>query len=545
MADPSIALAFRNPQIEDPMVLQGRAMSLQQMAQSRQMNDQQMAQSRQMNDQQMQINQARLQEEKLKADAQDRYAQDDAFTKQTYAEAIKNHPADKPFDLDSAVRTKIVSRVGQQYLQDFDKSTKDHADYLGKKTKDELELDAKRIEGLSRHLDAVMAVKPGDTSAEAEALRDAEWKKQVTIAKAKGYDPDNTTDLNYPGYAQLPVYSTMLKGGVLHTKTAAEMLKAQTEAAKAKADEALAPVKQGEAENKAVAEAMKTYSPILSQQDTVVRYNTIREGMKPEVAKLFPAPPPTLLPTDKLPEEFRSSLRNLGKTSAEIDTASLTQQARDNTAQRNQLRQQIADQNDRLRRDLGGQKGNGLTQAQITTEARNIAALENGTAAQPGLNAQRLRIGADLKRGKTTDSKGKTVELDADGREALQSRLAAINDSLQQTLFRKAKLYNVTPPDPTDVKAAAEGADIEATDGSIWKKSSGVAFFVKAGASNRQAEPEPAKGTQKPEAPKAASQKPAQPLPKGAVSVKAPDGSVHTFPNQAAADKFKKLANIP
>lgn len=38
---------------------------------------------------------------------------------------------------------------------------------------------------------------------------------------------------------------------------------------------------------------------------------------------------------------------------------------------------------------------------------------------------------------------------------------------------------------------------------------------------------------------------PHTPIHSGSVSVTAPDGSVHTFPNQAAADQFKKAANIP
>lgn len=51
-------------------------------------------------------------------------------------------------------------------------------------------------------------------------------------------------------------------------------------------------------------------------------------------------------------------------------------------------------------------------------------------------------------------------------------------------------------------------------------------------------------GQPTPVQPKAGNNPPARNSGRSGVSVTAPDGSVHTFPNQAAADKFKKLAGI-
>jgi hypothetical protein len=81
----------------------------------------------------------------------------------------------------------------------------------------------------------------------------------------------------------------------------------------------------------------------------------------------------------------------------------------------------------------------------------------------------------------------------------------------------------------------------------IMKRYGGDNSNAAAPAQNAPAAPAKAQQQQSPaQAPpvQGAGTKPAQPQSSGQIRVTAPDGSKHLFPNQAAADKFKKLAGI-
>ena len=174
-----------------------------------------------------------------------------------------------------------------------------------------------------------------------------------------------------------------------------------------------------------------------------------------------------------------------------------TRQAREES---NQTRLDVAAANAQSRKDiaqmgidfrresLGNKTGSRLTPGQQQVEERNIAALEYGTANRPGLHSQRVAIGDQLKRG--VDSNGHA--LDEGGRQAALDKLQSLTDTLQNTQFRKADLYGVGKPDPDDVKAAKDGDEIQATDGSLWKKQDGVAYYRGAGGGSPAAAPSPA-----------------------------------------------------
>lgn len=160
----------------------------------------------------------------------------------------------------------------------------------------------------------------------------------------------------------------------------------------------------------------------------------------------------------------------------------------------NDIRRDLGQQAIDLRREAAanraGGRGPALTPGQLKVEERNISALEDGTASRPGLNAQRLRVGALLKSGK--DAKG--AALDEDGKAQLQAQLQGLDDSLQKAQYRKAKLYDIQSPDPEDVAGADENSEIETPDGSVWTKKGGIAFFTRRGGGEPSTKP-PAKPT--------------------------------------------------
>lgn len=148
------------------------------------------------------------------------------------------------------------------------------------------------------------------------------------------------------------------------------------------------------------------------------------------------------------------------------------------------LRRELANQNLAFRQAALANKGGGrqMTPGQRAVEERNINAVEWGTASRPGLHGQRQQIGDQLKvvgeqlqkDPNAKDPKGTPLK---EIRAALMSKLTAANMNLQNSQFRKADLYGIGKPDPADVEAAENGAEIQAPDGATWKKQDGVAFF--------------------------------------------------------------------
>jgi len=226
---------------------------------------------------------------------------------------------------------------------------------------------------------------------------------------------------------------------------------------------------------------------VLSRASTAAEANALRDELPAKIADRLPKPPADEKTWDA--EKWRRGVLNSVRTPDQQLRAEDTAEQRKAADQYRQdsldLRRDIADQNAAirregmdLRRDAASQRrGPQLTPGQVKVEERNISALEYGTSARPGLHAQKISIGSQLKRG--TDSKGQT--LDDAGRQKLQADLEAVNLNLQQAQYRKAELYNIKAPNPQDVAAAQDGEEIQGADGSVWKKKEGVAYFVNRG----------------------------------------------------------------
>jgi len=194
--------------------------------------------------------------------------------------------------------------------------------------------------------------------------------------------------------------------------------------------------------------------------------------------------------------ETRRAIQQMGMTSdqrARDDDRSAAEADRNRQRDMDRdLRRDIAEQNAAMRgvyleilrnKGAGGRR---LTPGQMGVELRNIEGLETGTGTKdkPGLNTLRLRFGQQLKSGK--NEKGEFFKDPKTGKitdqaehDRIQSELQAATDNLQHAQFRKANLYNIPTPDPQDIGAAEEGAEIPTAEGAIWTKRGGVAFFTR------------------------------------------------------------------
>lgn len=303
MSDAAIPLSVRPMQVDSPLDSVGRAVGLKAAAQG------------------IQLNQARLDEERLKV----QQAQEDARDQQTIQQGYAQYPGDF-----KKVRETIAPKVNTRSLANFDRAVEAHAAGMAKMSQDEIALRKERYSLLANHLGAVMQVKPGDKSPQGVAARAAEWAKQVTLAKANNQDPDNQIPLEFPGDEALPVLDVQLRGDVAHMKSEEDRRKAAEEAEKAKRDAAeetrkaaKAPVELEELQTKAALAARQSAASILASAETQEEYAAHYANLKPDVAKNFPKP--DAFDAKKTP----GKIRQIGQTSEQQVVTSLTSEQRD------------------------------------------------------------------------------------------------------------------------------------------------------------------------------------------------------------------------
>jgi hypothetical protein len=301
MGSAAIPLGYKPPQLDQYSATDAlkQRMGLQAMAQAAQLND------------------AKIQEERLKTQALEEDRRDNDAIRQGYS----LYPGDL-----KKVRDHIASKVNPRNLQAFDKSVQEHAAALAKMDSDQITVNRERAEQLARHLDAVSAVKRGDNSPEAVTARAAEWAKQVTLAKGKGFDPDNQIPAEYPGDEALPVLDTQLRGGAKHLAD---------EEARRKAEATALDVK--EKGNKIASEQLTEAAGILAAAAERGPAEYIKERAKIEDPKLrarFADPPEDAQPLTPLDTDFVENVRSIGLKAHEQATVTSTKALRQETAQR-------------------------------------------------------------------------------------------------------------------------------------------------------------------------------------------------------------------
>lgn len=201
------------------------------------------------------------------------------------------------------------------------------------------------------------------------------------------------------------------------------------------------------------------------------------------------------------------------------DTLDLRRDIADTTAKLREIGLEIS----RTRAENAGARG-GLSATGLKTEERAIANIENT------LNQKRITLGKQLQ----TKRNAKNEDLDEKGVAQVEAQLAAATDSLQNTQFRKARLYDIAVPDVAMIDSAGEKQEIEAPDGSVWTKKGGVAFFTRM-AGQQPAAAAPAAPTAPVAAPKsgaAPAQPPARPSGAAAATHQRPTAARAAAPQQ-------------
>lgn len=322
MGDFTVPLATRTAQIDSPLEAQARGLSLQQMAQG------------------VQMNAAKLKEEQLKAKAAEEDRRDWKTIQDAYGSAVQNTKPGQPFDY-QALRNKIAPSVNPRNLAIHDKTVLEHVTGMSKWDADKIKNDQSQTEAASKHIDAVLSVRPGDNSPEAVAARAAEWAKQVTLAKAKGLDPQNEYDpTHYPGDEALNTIDVGLKGTKLHLAEAKQAQDIASEKAEAERKKRLeAPQLTIEEQKAADAQRVAATSQLVAAGARSWNdYDALLNSFKPEIARSFPLLPKPDDPSAPLDEEVINNLQQIGMTPTAQATSMLTKQQRETQAEANNER---------------------------------------------------------------------------------------------------------------------------------------------------------------------------------------------------------------
>ncbi len=527
MATPTIPLGIRPPQFESGADTLQRGLGMANLATANQ------------------INQVRLQEEKQKAqelaeDREDQNAIQREFLNPAHLKPDKDDPTHRVMDFDS-LRGALAGKVRMRSLQQLDKdhlaqvqairqtSAAEKADqYNALALKREQNLAVGReIQGLEQLDDKD---KPAFYAGALQRLK----KQNIDVSDMPETIPgDGSFNQRLQALAAVHGYSGALLNDAMR-KQKLDTAAAQEKRAIAESESKDSEVQQKKkaAQREEIARMYLAADPQTPEEHLALvdKIDSNYPAVATEYAgiKFDPDKTPRIMQDMALPAEKRM-------VAGQRDEAA---QARADYQQDSlDLRRQIARQTDAfrqdsldLRRDLGaGRSRNGLTQNAFKVEERNISSLEDGTANRPGLNAQRRKLGTMLASG--VNEKGEKVEFSTEEgkivKDRITSAIQAVNDNLQQVQFRKAKLYGIDYPATEDIEAAKDGEPIEALDGSVWKKSYGVAFYQGKGKGTDPGTPKPSASA----APKPATPaKAAPPAPPDAVVKRLSTGE-HTFKN--------------
>lgn len=553
MADSSIPLGVKTPQFNSTSELLHRGLTLRNLAQS------------------ADLNALRIQEERNRVQAANEDREDEGviqkmFLDPKYRVAPEADPdAGTPrgstphFDSDT-FRNDLVGKVRMRNLQRWDK---DHADAVSAMKQSVMvdnqisdqKLDkAKKLNDLRAQ--AAMAL---STLADADKPPAyATWLQRLAVAG------DNVSQ--YP--TSIPAdgsfnrtLDSWLAGSAFQSRALRDVEKKEMANRAAKQSEAIQQKAEEDIKSHAREQAARTYLKVKTPADHTKWLAGLDASIADEYKDLPFDPKATpqvvqdmALTTQQRTQAVQRDQAAEDRAKAQRDTLDLRRESQESTAAFRRdsldLRRDIAEQGNALRRELTGTGTRShLTPGQLKVEERNISAQENGTASRPGLNSLRLKYGNLLTPRK--DSQGKPIYdaanakneriRDGDGNltnvgREIKSQFDAATDTLQEIQYRKAKLYGIIPPDPTDAKAADNGADIEAADGSIWKKSNGVAFFKSMGQATAPAAPAP------PTASKASTPPPSS-APEPTVSYVLKGGQYdgkHLSGPKSVVDKFMK-----
>jgi hypothetical protein len=517
--DARIPLGFRaeQPELYTPADAQRKRLSLQQMAQQTRALDMR----------------AREDEEKLRRMNEDR--EDEGFIQQAFTDTGGDH---------EKMRAAIAPKVRFRNLQRWDN---DHlqAQRAALSMANEERIATKLKNDLAGGEVAALLAMPYEQR-KVELPAALERLKKNQIDTIPDFDP---TDANLKAAAARVGYlGTLLSHAekkALEEKRVAEEKRAKEQTERIDADE------KRKAKQTKLEDAARGHLGVTS----ATQHLDWLKSLDPEIAPLYK----NLTNYDA---NTRRAIQQMGMTSVQREQANQRDEAAEQRAQYQRdsldLREQIANQNAGLRAAYNeilrtrGAGGRTLTPGQLQVEQRNIDALENGTGTKekPGLNALRMRLGQQLKSGKNEkgeafkDKAGKIT--DQAEHDRIVSELQAVNDNLQNVQFRKAKLYNIGTPDPQDVAAADEGAEIETAEGAVWTKKGGVAFFARMGGAGQQPAPAaPKSGAPKPAAaPKLAAAPPTGGAATGPVFLKLPNGKFAKFPNEQQRDAWMKSQGL-
>jgi hypothetical protein len=273
--------------------------------------------------QQGQLNQYRVQEEGLKAQAAEEDRRDWQTIQQAYAHATATAGPGKKLDLGS-VRNEIASQVNPRNLQAFDKSVLEHSTALMRQSNEQLKYHQDRNAEISKRLQAVISVKPDQ--------RAGEWAKQIAQAERDGLIEPGSVSKDYSGDEQLTAFDIQTRGAAAHLKDEDERRKAEQEAA-------MNPLRVEEQRGKVTEQGARadtatraTAAAQLGNAQNAEEYSQIKAALKPEVAAQFPDPSNA---TGALNPDFLTNIRRRGMTPAQ-QGAEITheQTARDTAAHR-------------------------------------------------------------------------------------------------------------------------------------------------------------------------------------------------------------------
>lgn len=487
MADASIPLGYKPPVIESPFDMQTKALNLTHLAQA------------------TQLNAARIQEEKIKAqnaaeDREDESKIQQGFMDPSHRDEQGHLNWDKFYgSMQGKVRMRNLQRLDKDHLDQV-KAVQDMA------TSDRINGTAK-TQQLIAHNNLIGQEIQGLESLPDNAKPDF-YQGSLKRLQAAGVDvsglpptipPDGSFNEQLNAFAAATGYQKRILSDaqkkVQADLQAAQARRAEQQAATAAQKETL------EAKQVAREEAAQQHLGVTDQASHDAWLASLPDSVAGEFKNLKTFNPRTADIIQQMPLKSKDRIttaETAGQHRQAEEQRRVTNETRQDTNDIRRegldLRRDLADQAAALRRELAGGTGTGrkLTPGQILTQERNISALENGNASRPGLSDLRIKYGSQLKANMddqpNRDDKSKigNVLFDEKGKltpagQSITDKLTAATRNLQQQQYRKADLYGVGKPDASEVDSAPDGTEVEAPDGSVWKKSGGVAFFSRMG----------------------------------------------------------------
>jgi Tfp pilus assembly protein PilV len=271
----------------------------------------------------------------------------------------------------------------------------------------------------------------------------------------------------------------------------------------------------------------------IAAQGTAGAYGEFMGGLKHSNPKLYNQMPPVSGFDSKT---YPDLINRIGLTPEQTSQAGNQSQNRD-------LRAQTAAEQENL---ASGRLANSVAllavaQMNANTNAGRLGAQNQKQTTQQWENTRKLELadndnlakwGAELSAGTTIGGNHGGDPLTAADQQDLKDKIANTQAHNQQLQYDKARMMGIDPVDPNSV---VKGRSTPSSNPAVqWTRNAESGIVYPESVPKTPAPPPAAKTP--PPSPKPASQ--------GNIAVTDPNGRAHYFPNQAAADKFKKLAGI-